>query len=886
MATNIKVNKSIINSSSIIKHNIIIWLNSDHNYTHENIKNSFQKIQYLISSIEIFDNISECINYLKTIKNENTFMIIADSFYEQYIHGTNLIEEINQIDTVYIFCSDPLKEKFWENECQNQKGTFTNIESIIAAIEQANYPPENNHPTNSIISIVNNDFDELDPSYIYSKLLLEIILKIEYDDQAKKESFNYCRQYYADNKATVKAIDELENDYHNHSPIWWYTKESAVYRLLSSAVQTHDANMIIKMGFFMQDLHREIKRIYYETDRTTKVTLYRGHGMLADEFEKFRKREGEVFAFNWFLSTSTDQEVAMTFAKTAILDHTAIGILFEIEIDPSICSIPFACLNNHSYYFQAENEVLISAHSVYRIVKINKIEDRLWIVNLALTSDMHEQSKFLINHIRSEIYCVTHWHSLATILQKMGKYDIAIKVLQKIREITDDTDDEKLMNLLSSDYNSIGLMVDSMEKYSDALSWYTEASKILKNYLSSDHTSLATVYNNIGMVHRSLGDYTLALSNCEIALDIRLKSSSSNDTSLSNVYCNLGMIYESKGDYSEALSYYEKAYETQKSSLPPHHPFFTASYNNFGGIYSLLGDYSNALLYYTKTVEIQEKSLPADHPSLAFAYSNIGYVYQLMGKYAVALSYFEEALKIQEKLSESNLLSRATTYNNIGLVYRFMENYPTALVYLDKTLVIEEQCLPPDHPSLACTYNNLGTIYQSMKEYPTALEYYGKTLKIWQKSLPSNHPSLATIHNNIGSMYDCMEDYEQALVYYTKAIEIQKILSCSNPLDSASTYNNIGETYRAMGDHSKALSYYQKALEIEQEHLSSSHPSLAITISNMAVALEDNKQYEQAYEHAERAVDILLHSFGPNHVQTIINKNYRDQLREKLLPVN
>ncbi|CAF5050407.1 unnamed protein product, partial [Rotaria socialis] len=104
--------------------------------------------------------------------------------------------------------------------------------------------------------------------------------------------------------------------------------------------------------------------------------------------------------------------------------------------------------------------------------------------------------------------------------------------------------------------------------------------------------------------------------------------------------------------------------------------------------------------------------------------------------------------------------------------------------------------------------------------------------------------------------------------------------SCSNPLDSASTYNNIGETYRAMGDHSKALSYYQKALEIEQKHLSSSHPSLAITISNMAVALEDTKQYEQAYEHAERAVDILLHSFGPNHAQTIINKNYRDQLRE------
>ncbi|CAF0833684.1 unnamed protein product [Rotaria sordida] len=880
------INKSIINSSSATENYIIIWLDSDINHTNENTKNSFHSIKHMINSFETFNNIDECSNYFKTINNEQIFLIIVDSFDQQHSHLNNLIKETIQINSVYIFSNDPLKEKSWEDESKKIKGIFTEIKSIINVIEQNINSSKQKYSTTSIISMVDMNFDELHPSYMYSKLLIEIILKINYDNKAKKDSFDYCRKYYADDNVMLKAIDEFEQDYQNHSPIWWYTKESSIYILLKNALMTDNIDMMIKMGFFIRDVHQNIKNIYSQIDRTVKFIVYRGHEMLDVDFDKFIKYKGGLFSFHGFLSTSTNQETALNFANTAKLYDNKIGILFEMNIDPLMCSIPFASLDKTSYYLEAENEVLFATHSIFRIGDMNQIDDRLWKVNLTLTCDMDEQLKILTYHIRNEIQGITPWHSLATFLYKMGKYDEAIEIFNRIVEVTNDNDNEKFMTTLSSTYNNIGLMYDSMGNYSDALSWYEKALEIQSNSLPSDHPSLATVYDNIGMVYRSLGDYTTALSYCEKTLEIRLKSSSLDQISLTNVYSNIGMVYESKGDYSNALSYYEKAYEIQKSSFPLDHPSLTLSYNNFGGIYSLMGNYSNALLYYTKIIEIQEKSLPSYHPSLAFTYNNIAHVYQLMGKYTISLSYYEESLKIQDKISSPNQLSLASTYNNIGLIHRFIGNYPIALSYFEKTLLIEEKSLKSDHPSLALTFNNLGTVYQSMKEYSTALLYYKKTLEIWKKTLPSNHSSLAAIHNNMGSVFDSMDDYKQALSYYEKSIEIQQASSFTNHLDLASTYNNIGEAYRSMKDYPNALSYYQKTLEIEQKYLSSTNPSLAFTMSNMAVALEANNQYEEAYEYAERAVDIFCQAFGPNHSQTIVNQKYCDQLRQKLLPVN
>jgi hypothetical protein len=67
-----------------------------------------------------------------------------------------------------------------------------------------------------------------------------------------------------------------------------------------------------------------------------------------------KKTQGELLSFNNFLSTSVDRAVSFAFAESTIVNPDVIGILFEINIDPSISSTSFSNVKNVSYYQEEE----------------------------------------------------------------------------------------------------------------------------------------------------------------------------------------------------------------------------------------------------------------------------------------------------------------------------------------------------------------------------------------------------------------------------------------------------------------------------------------------------------------------------------------------------
>ncbi|CAF3937644.1 unnamed protein product [Rotaria magnacalcarata] len=79
-------------------------------------------------------------------------------------------------------------------------------------------------------------------------------------------------------------------------------------------------------------------------------------------------------------------------------------------IDPEDSSTPFACIRDASN-FGEENEILFSMHSVFRIVEVQKLENKnpLYQVDLKLTSDSDEQLHHLTKRIREEVSGPTVW---------------------------------------------------------------------------------------------------------------------------------------------------------------------------------------------------------------------------------------------------------------------------------------------------------------------------------------------------------------------------------------------------------------------------------------------------------------------------------------------
>lgn len=906
MANDDRIIESTTNMRQIhsIENFIIIWLDLDINEFDEDTKKSLTSLRQVVDSIKIFNNVDQCIDYLTDIEDEKVFLIISHTLHQQIV---SLIENIAQLHSIYVVSSQSIGHGY-----KKVKGIFNKIESICDVLQRNLRQYEID-----LISIGVSNLDELDQSFMYSQILKEILLDIKYDLTAKKEFVDFCSTYYADNHTQTNRILDFERFYGDHSPIWWYTKETFIYSILNKALRTQEIDVIIKMGFFIQDLHRQIEQLYATTEKTSKMTVYRGQGMSDDDFAKIKKSEGGLLSFNNFLSTSLDQAVSLGFAESTRENCQLTGILYQIEIDSSISTVSFASLDNVSYYSDSEKEILFSMHTIFRIGEIKELKDRLWQVNLTLTNDNDQQLKQLMDHLRKENQGKNGWYRIAILMMNMGKFNKALEVFNLMCEkeqvithrgiyhdmavayqgIGDYSNAllyyEKALEIqrkflpanhpeFITTYNNIGSINNTMGYYPVALSYFQRALEIQKNCFPNDHASLAVTNNNIAAVNESVGDYQTALCYYKQALKIEQQSLPSNHPSLAVTYEHIGSIYGCMGDYSTALSYHKKVVEIQQKILPPDHPNLATSYKNIAHGYRMLCENSEALAYCQKTLEIEMKSLPSSHPSFANTYRCMAAIYYVLGNYSSALSYYEKALEINQRSFPSDHPSIALIYRDIGSVYESMEDYSKALTYYKKALYIGEKSLPANHPSLAHNYNNIGSVYDSMRNYPLALEYYQKALDILQKAIPPNHADLANTYNYIALVYQSKGDDSTALSYYQKTIDMKEI--ASHPYNQtliATAYNNIGELHRWKGEYSIALSYFEKTRLIWQNFFPPNHYTLATLNGNMAETFKGLGQYKAALQHAEQAVTIARCAYGFSHPRTITYKKLLDDLQRQ-----
>ncbi|CAF1015221.1 unnamed protein product [Adineta steineri] len=588
-----------------------------------------------------------------------------------------------------------------------------------------------------------NDLNQLEPTFMYTQLFKEILLDMKHDEQAIKQFTTYCRHHDC---GSGENIDEFEKKYQPQSAIWWYTCPSFIYSMLNYALRSMEGDTIIKMGFFIHDLHQQIQQLYQQQVNSydgKPFLVYRGQGLSKINFEKLQTTKANLMSFNNFLSTSTEQDTPLGFALSALENTDMVGILFIMSIDPNIKTASFASIKEMSY-FRYEDEILFSMHTVFRVGAIKQMdnEHQLYQVELELTSDDDQQLRLLTDRIREET-SGSGWQRLGILLIKISQLNKAEELYDVLLEQTSDESEKAIY------YNQLGYVKLDQGDYEKAIWYYEQGLQNKEKTLPSNHPSLATSYSNIGSVYNKMGEYSKALSYYEKSLEIRQKTVPSNHPDLATSYNNIGSVYDSMGEYSKALSSHEKALEIRQKTLPSNHPHLATSYNNIGFAYNNIGEYSKALSYYEKDLEICQKTLPSNHPHLANSYGNIGLAYNKMGDYPKALSFYGQALEIQQTTLPSNHPDLATSYNNIGNVYNKMGEYSKALSYYEKSLEIRQKTLPSNHPDLATSYNNIGIMYYNMRDYSKAVSYYECALDIVQRALPPTHPNIKSVKENI-----------------------------------------------------------------------------------------------------------------------------------------
>ncbi len=427
------------------------------------------------------------------------------------------------------------------------------------------------------------------------------------ETQDKQELIDVWSENYDGNEQEQEIIREFNHGYCLGKTIWWYTRESFLYRILNKALREANLDILLGLRFFINDLYLNLcyhqKQFLSSRDSENPILcVYRGQAISVEELNLIRESQGAFISFNNFLSTSTIKKTSISFAKRAILTEELTRILFEFSIDTRLKNTPpYAEISALSYY-PNEKEILIMIGSIFHIEEVIYDNDQqLWLAKLSLCDQEDYELNELVEHLNE--YVGGGIDSLGWLFYQQGEYEKATKYFQQLLRDSSLNDFDK-----ANCYKGLGCVASQLEQYDEALINYEKALELEKK--SGDNEFFAESYGAIGEVYLCKKEFDKALSWQKKALS----DLPTNHPDVSKIYCRMANIYTAKKEYELAAEYYENSLKIDRQHLHVNDRKFGITYQSMGVMYANKGDDEKALEYYYKARDIYLKSLPSNHP--------------------------------------------------------------------------------------------------------------------------------------------------------------------------------------------------------------------------------------------------------------------------------
>ncbi|CAF3838532.1 unnamed protein product, partial [Rotaria sp. Silwood1] len=671
-------NVEVISRNINLEDFTVIWLDANINKS-EDCLNTKVQLRSIINYIKTFDMMDDCIDCINEYYTEKIFFIISGVLGEQLVPK---IHNLKQIQYIYIYCLDKDKHEQWISNYAKIQGVFTDRNTLCSTLKQDVIERTKN--TNIVENSLRN-LNENRTSLLWFEILLEVLIRMEYDKKDKADMIEQCRLYYSDNESVLKDIDEFDQNYTPENAISWYTRNSFVFRLLNKAFRTENIDIIFIFRFFVKDLYKQLKELneeflkFLEDLDIFNIILYRGQLMTYDELQKLQENINGLVSMNTFVSTSMDKEVAEMYAGDGLRRPQFESILFEINIDLNILIKPLANIQEHSY-FKDENEILLPIGSQFQIKSIENINNNIWYVQLESMNETDTKIKQLNNYLKNTIGEEPTMKKFIHILELMG--DVAkaerYKTLLQIEnsEATIEELEEMLRDNDNLNNNTYTILLDKIaEKYFRS----GDYSSAIKNYqklieITLDKNVKAYGYQQIGEIFNEKKDYHEALEYYQMSHTILfdLETEARNKRLLVDLFLAMSETFHNLKDYENALVFAELALKIIHNHLPSGHPDILTVYVWIGDLSKKNGNYQATLTYYNKAIELTLLYLPADSTYIAKIYASIALVYAKLNDKDQALSYFKKAIDIP--LFSSTYLTSYLRTNDLFDTLRLTDN--------------------------------------------------------------------------------------------------------------------------------------------------------------------------------------------------------------------
>ena len=454
---------------------------------------------------------------------------------------------------------------------------------------------------------------KLGGAFVFSNLLISQLLQIKPNGTDENELITLCQEKYHDDHHEQMIIQQFQRQYSCSQALWWYTRNTFLYRMLNKALRTQDIDQLFLFRHVIQDLGQQLKK----DQCTSRVTVYRGQYLKHDELELLISSIGQIISMNSFVSTTFLREVALLFIpETEKYER----ILFEIDADPQRKDIrPFANITEYSS-IAGEAEILFMPCSIFRIDSITFGKDALWMIRLSLCSDDDYDFK-LLSYYKNNDYSIGRiaMISFGNFLRDFDKIDEAEKYyLRLFNELSPDDGRDTIIC-----YFALGTVTMEKGMYQRSLEWFEKLLKIETKLVRRDDPTLASTYNCIGNNYCHMGCYEKALESYKQALMINRRAEDDKRCQVATYLNNIGVVYFKMNHWHKALEYAQKALFIRERHLPANHPWLGTAHNNIANINDALCQPDLASVHYNLSLQSFYASVPPEHSLITQTLSNL-----------------------------------------------------------------------------------------------------------------------------------------------------------------------------------------------------------------------------------------------------------------------
>ncbi|CAF1441719.1 unnamed protein product, partial [Adineta steineri] len=367
---------NVLDTSDQLEELTLVWLNDAIDYGSDYYVH-FVCLRNIISHLEVFSNLHDFFDYINSVNNERVIALISGAFCPQ----TELIcDEICEISNIYILCNEDQINHYKTIACDktNIRGVFYTIDTLAQELHHHVEEFHNIPTTNQTVSEGKTTRNLCCKQIKFKcfQMLTKILCQTSPEEAvAKQHLLEYCRlantlEEYGDKEQLM----EFNNDYCEKQSVYWYTRESFLFRLLNKATRQWDVDVLLDFGFYISNLNKqlhELQQQQFSSTNSNKLRVYHGQFMNIDELRKIQNGIGGYISINTFLSTTEDGDFALHYARSSTNLYE--NVLFIIDIDTNDDEIqPFAHIEGLSA-FPDTPEVLLGIGTVFRIDWIRRV---------------------------------------------------------------------------------------------------------------------------------------------------------------------------------------------------------------------------------------------------------------------------------------------------------------------------------------------------------------------------------------------------------------------------------------------------------------------------------------------------------------------------------